>query len=284
MRFIQKLMEELRRLRMHEVGIYAVYASFFIILAFFPAMMLLTSLLQYTPVSPDYLQDLFSRLVPETVQPLLNYMIDDLFSVDSAAILSVSVIVTLWMASKGFYALHQGLNMVYSTWETRNFIQIRLRCMGFTLLFFFLLLFLGTLQLLGRDLLSAFGLEPSPFLKALLHLVRMRYLLFVAALTLTFAGMYCVFPNRPGRFAAALPGALAAALLWIAFSRLFTLYVENFGNYSFYYGSLAVIAMAMLWLYVCMYIFLCGGVLNCELERLREKKQLQKAASKKTSW
>ena len=31
-------------------------------------------------------------------------------------------------------------------------------------------------------------------------------------------------------------------------------------------------ALAMLWIYSCMYLLLCGGLLNCELERLRRRK------------
>ena len=71
----------------------------------------------------------------------------------------------------------------------------------------------------------------------------------------------------------ALPGAFASAVLWVLFSRLFSAYAERCGHYSLYYGSLSVMALAMLWFYACMYILFCGGILNCELERLRKRKR-----------
>ena len=79
--------------------------------------------------------------------------------------------------------------------------------------------------------------------------------------------LYCIFPNRPVRAASALPGAFSAAVLWMLFTRLFSTYAERFGHYSLYYGSLSVMALAMLWLYICMFLLFCGGILNCELER-----------------
>lgn len=70
----------------------------------------------------------------------------------------------------------------------------------------------------------------------------------------------------------ALPGAFAAAVLWMLFTRIFSVYAEKFGNYSLYYGSLSVMALAMLWLYICMYLLFCGGILNRELEQRRRRK------------
>ncbi len=65
------------------------------------------------------------------------------------------------------------------------------------------------------------------------------------------------------------------------FTRLFTLYVARFGNYSLYYGSLSTIAVAMLWLYVCMLILFCGGMLNralqVEAQERRERLEQEKA-------
>ena len=95
-----------------------------------------------------------------------------------------------------------------------------------------------------------------------------------ALLTLLFWAILCVFPNRRIPLLRALPGAAGASLGWLVFSSLFSVYVQHFGSYSVFYGSLAGIAMAMLWLYVCMSILFYGGVLNCLLfeRRLQQGK------------
>ena len=92
-----------------------------------------------------------------------------------------------------------------------------------------------------------------------------------ALLTLLFWAILCVFPNRRIPLLRALPGAAGASLGWLGFSSLFSVYVQHFGSYSVFYGSLAGIAMAMLWLYVCMSILFYGGVLNCLLFERRSQ-------------
>lgn len=263
----------LRRVRLLEVRIYSAYAAYFIVLSVFPAMMLVISLLQYTPFSQRELQTVLQRVVPGSLRPLLTYMIDELFAVNAVAAVSVSAVTALWSASKGIYSLHRALNKIYSVRETRSPLRIRLRCVGFTALLLFGLLLIAALHLASRDLLFQLDRSPAPPAGILLRVIRLKTPVTVLFLTLLFASLYCIFPNRPVTLLSALPGAFGAAVLWAVFSRLFSRYVDRFGNYSLYYGSLSVMAMAMLWLYACMYLLFCGGILNCELERLRKRRR-----------
>ncbi len=265
----------LRRVRRLEVHIYAAYAAYFWLLAIFPAVMLIISILQYTPVRPYDLRLLLEKVVPESLQALTDYMIDELFAVDSPAVLSISAVTALWMSSKGVLSLYRGLNRIYVARETRNAIFLRLRCLLATLTGILATVLLLTLHLAGQDLIAALG-EDGSFLGVLLErLSRLKYVLTVLVLTLLFTVMYVAFPNRRVRFAASLPGAFTTAVLWVVFSQLFTVYVNHFGNYSLYYGSLSVIAMAMLWLYVCIYLFFCGGILNRMLEQQADKRKIK---------
>lgn len=260
----------LRRVRRLEVNIYAAYAAYFWLLAIFPAMMLLISILQYTPISPAELRGLLEKLVPASLGALTDYMIDELFAVDSTAVLSVSAATALWMASKGVLSLQRGLNRIYTARETRSLLRLRLRCAGFTLAGMLALVLILGLELLSRDAVARLLSQGSPLGLLLVRLGRMKYLLTVLVLTGFFAAMYTAFPNRPLRLGSSLPGAFLTAVLWVIFSKLFNFYVERFGNYSLYYGSLSVIAMAMLWLYVSIFLFFCGGILNRELARRRQ--------------
>lgn len=256
-----------RGVRRLEVHIYAAYAAYFWILAVFPAVMLIISILQYTPISPMDLRILLDRVVPTSLQALTDYMIDELFAVNSPAILSISAAAALWMISKGVLSLVRGLNRVYTARETRNPLLLRLRCLGFALAGVLATILLLALQFLSRDLIGKLLNEGSFLGELLFGVARLRRVLTVLTLTLLFTVNYTVLPNRPVRLGASLPGAFVTAVLWVLFSQLFTLYVENFGNYSLYYGSLSVIALTMLWLYVCIFLFFCGAVLNRQIER-----------------
>lgn len=258
-----------RSIQRLEVHIFAAYAAYFWILAIFPAMMLLIGIIQLTPISPDSIRGLLQNVVPESLQALTDYMIDELFAVDSPAILSVSAVTALWMTSKGVQSLQRGLNRIYVARETRNAIWLRIRALIFSLAGVLALVLLLAFGLLSHDLVVKLVDRGSALGDLLMQLGRLRYVLSVLVLTLFFAAMYTVFPNRKLSFSSSLTGALATAVLWTVFSRVFTVYADKFSNYSIYYGSLSVIAMAMLWLYVCLFLFFCGGILNRELERRR---------------
>ncbi len=256
-----------RNVQRLEIHIFAAYAAYFWILAIFPAMMLLISILQLTPISPDSLRSLLQNVVPASLNSLTDYMIDELFAVNSSAFLSISAVTALWMTSEGVMSRQRGLNRIYVARETRNPIWLRLRALLFSLAGVLALVLLLALGLLSDKLITKLLSRGSELGELLLQLGRLRHVLSVLVLTLLFAALYAVLPNRKVSFSASLPGALATAVLWTAFSWVFTIYADKFSNYSIYYGSLSVIAMAMLWLYVCLFLFFCGGILNRELER-----------------
>lgn len=256
-----------RSIQRLEVNIFAAYAAYFWLLAIFPAMMLLISILQLTPISPDSLRTMLQNVVPASLESLTDYMIDELFAVDSPAILSASAITALWMISKGVLSIQRGLNRIYVARETRNSIWLRIRAVLFSLVGVLALVLLLAMGLLSRDLVSKLVDRGSELGDLLMQIGRLRHVLSVLVLTLFFAAIYTVFPNRKISLSASLPGALVTAVLWTLFSRVFTIYADKFANYSIYYGSLSVIAMAMLWLQICIFLFFCGGILNRELER-----------------
>ena len=264
-----RFFRDVRRLELH---IYAAYAAYFWILGLFPAVMLLISILQYTPISPAELHGLLERVIPASLQALTDYMIDELFRGNSPAVLSISAAAALWMTSKGVLSLVRGLNRVSAARETRHPLLLRLRCLAFALAGVLSLVLLLALQLAGRDAAGLLLAEGSALGELLLGLGRLKRVLTVLGLTGLFTATYCVLPNRSVRLGASLPGAFVTAVLWVLFSQLFTLYAERFGNYSLYYGSLSIIAMTMLWLYACIFLFYCGAVLNRQLERRRVQK------------
>ena len=166
---------------------------------------------------------------------------------------------------------HSSCPLSYAAQETRNPFLLRLRCLLIALAGVAALILLMGLHLVRQNLIDLLLSEGNPLGNLLLRLFRLKYVLTVAVLTLFFTVIYTVFPNRSVNVMASLPGAFVTAVLWMIFSQLFTIYVEKFANYSLYYGSLSVIAMAMLWLYVCIFLFYCGAILNRELERRRGK-------------
>lgn len=70
-----------------------------------------------------------------------------------------------------------------------------------------------------------------------------------------------------------LPGAILAVGLWIVVSWGFSLYLRTLASYTVYYGSLAAVAVLLVWLWLVSLSILVGAELNSQLEGLRDELQ-----------
>lgn len=250
-----------------QIGVYAANAAFFILLSVFPAMMLLIGLLQYTPITPTDLQRALSGFLPQALSPLLDYMTQELFAMNSVGLLSFSAVFAVWSSSRGVYSLIRGINNVYHIQQAQNYLLLRLRSALDTVLLLLALIATLILHLFGRELGVRLEQRGLVFLPSLFQ---MNHLFILIVLTVLFSVFYTRFPHQKQTLKSALPGAVFTALGWTVFSVLFTFYVSKAGNFSLYYGSLSVMILTMLWLYVCMCIFFYGGMLNYFLQKRRK--------------
>ena len=82
-----------------------------------------------------------------------------------------------------------------------------------------------------------------------------------------FAALYRLAPCHGGTCRRVRPGAVAAAVLWIAGSAAFSAYVANFASYDKTYGPLGSVIALMMWLYLSVFVLLLGAELNGEIDR-----------------
>ena len=240
-----------RRISALRVPLYAANASFFLILAVFPGLLLLLGLLRYTPLEVERLGEMLASFLPGALAEGAEEMILLTYDNTSGVTLGLSVVTTLWSASRGIYGMITGLNGVYGTRENRSYVHVRFLSVAYTFAFLLVLLLTLGLHVFGTRLLDAF---PA--------LINLRFFLLLFLQTGIFTAMYMVLPNQKNRFWDALPGALLASSGWLIFSNLYSVYVEHFAHLSNVYGSVYAIALSMLWLYFCMAIVFYGGALN----------------------
>ena len=74
--------------------------------------------------------------------------------------------------------------------------------------------------------------------------------------------MYALLAGKRRPLSRCLPGALLASLGWLTFSRLFSVYVTHFTQYTNIFGSIYGLALGMLWLYFCISILFYGAAFN----------------------
>ena len=247
-----------RRVSRLRVPLYAANASFFMVLAVFPGLLLLLGLLRYTPLEVERLGELLAGFLPEALAEGAEELILLTYDNTSGITLGLSVVTTLWSAGRGIYGIITGLNAVYEVEESRGYLQIRMLSVVYTFLFLLVLIVTLGLHVFGTRLLiflqNSFGGMPS--------VVGLRFVLLLMLQSGIFTGLYMMLPNGKNRFGDSLPGALLASSGWLVFSDLYSVYVERFAHLSNVYGSVYAVALSLLWLYFCMAILLYGGALN----------------------
>lgn len=84
----------------------------------------------------------------------------------------------------------------------------------------------------------------------------------IGGMILFFLAVYNIFPQKRLPYRKQMPGAITATIGWYSFSAIYATYIRNSKNLAFMYGSLALIIVFLVWMYVCMNIVLIGGEIN----------------------
>jgi membrane protein len=243
-----------------QLALLAAGVAFYGLLALVPALIALVSiygLLADPAEISRHVGDLLGA-APGEVRDLVREQLESITGrSDSKAGIgaAVGIVVALWSASSGMKHLLDALNAAYDEEEGRGFVRVR----GLSLLF--------TAGAVAFLLAAFFGVAIVPALvNGPLGLIRWPLLAVAFAAALSVLYRYGPSRDKPDwRWAS--PGAVAATVLWLAGSGLFSLYVTNFGKYGETYGSLGSVVVVLLWLFLTAAAVIFGAELDAELER-----------------
>ena len=173
--------------------------------------------------------------------------------------------------------LIDGLNAVFNIKEHRNWFVIRLYAILYTIIFLVIILLCVVIYVLGYRINDFFKVKAPVISDILDKILAFRALIVIFVLTVLFTFLYVAIPNRHTKIKRQFPGALFSAVGWTGFSFFFSLYFKYSSRLSEIYGSLTTIVCVMLWLYVCMYIFLMGAEINLYVEQWNAGSSIKEA-------
>ena len=265
-----KVMEITGQVGKDHVGAYAAQAAYLFMLSLIPIILLLITLVQYTPVTKADVMTAVLQVFPKSVDSLITSIVNQVYN-QSGGIISLTIIVALWSAGKGVLALTTGLNCVYDCKETRNYIILRIRATFYTVAFIIVIIFLLVLSVFGNTL-NLFVTEHYPLMERFVDQIMQIRGIITPVLLFVFTMMiYKFLPNHIVQLKVQLMGAAFSAVGWMIVSWIFSVYLDIFKGFSSMYGSLTTIVLIMLWLYFCMYILLLGGEVNVILRDMEQE-------------
>ncbi len=253
----------------------AAQLAYYLILALFPFILVLVSLLGIfgSEELASTVLGYFQRIMPEEAYAIVETFTANIISgrAEAPELLSFGILVTIWAASGAFAALINALNRAYDVQETRPFWKVRgiaiLMTLGLSVLTLLGVLLLVLGPQIGEFIANIFGLDDLFLL--MWDIVRWPVALFFMVFTVALLYYFAPDANQPFRWIT--PGGLIGVLLWVLASVAFNFYVSNFGSYNKTYGSIGAVIVLLLYLYISSLTILFGAELNATLVRMKEE-------------
>ncbi|MBU3142627.1 YihY/virulence factor BrkB family protein [Clostridium sp. CF012] len=254
----------------------AAQVTYYLLLSFFPFLLLLLSMLGYSDLKSNDVLVYLSQIMPKSTFDLIYTTVIDVFDKTSGNLVSLSIIGLLWTGSSGFRAIIKALNKAYDEKETRPYwktlIISVLFMVGLALVIIGAVALVVFGQMIGGVIVNKFHVSS----KFILNWDIIRYVVTLIGMVFIFASLYHFTPCRRMTWREVMPGATFSTLGWLLSSLGFAYYVNNFNNYSSVYGGIGGVIVLMLWLYITSIIILLGGELNAQLAFDREGKEKPK--------
>jgi membrane protein len=245
------------------------YKGLFALFPFFVFLLSLLGLFQATGLV-NMLLEQASAAIPQDAVGLIRDQILAITESQAGGALTVGaligIVAALWGVSGAFRAVMEAMNVMYDVEETRPFwkqyaISIFL-ALGVALLLITSLVLVVAGPEIGGVVADAIGLGSAFYWTWNI----LQWPILAAFVLFAFALVYYFAPAVEQRFRWISLGSVLAFVLWLVFSLLFSLYVNNFGSYNATYGALAGVAILMLYIYYSAYILLFGAEVNQVVE------------------
>jgi membrane protein len=260
------LAREIRfRFKGDDIPALAAQLTYHLILAFFPFLIFLITLVACTPITKDDVLSALYHILPSNTYKIVFDLIQQSVPSRSSTLLPIGMITALWVASGGVTALIRGLNKAYDEEEKRSFWKLKgisaLFTIGLVLAILISISMLVFGKMLGEYVFNYLGV--TNLFGAAWNII--RYIITLAFLTLIFIFLYRYLPHRQLNLKETLPGSIFSTVGWILVSSAFSFYVNNFGSFANMYGNIGGIILLLLWLYWINIIILLGGEINAAL-------------------
>ena len=251
------------------------YSTFFAI----PSVLLVAVGLFTLVAGPSTITSLmqhFSTFMPKEATQLLGSSLHRLDQRPSQgiAVTAIGLVLAVWSVTGAMNSFVTAINIAYDRKDRRNFLRKRVVALQMAAVIGVAFVLVAALLLFGPPLERFVGdhLGIQGVLSWLWWIAQWPILL--VGLLSAFATLLYLGPDvEHRRWQFLTPGALVAALIWVAASAGFAVYTSMFGSYNKTWGSLAAVIVMLTWLWLTSLALLFGAEINAETERSRELRE-----------
>jgi membrane protein len=263
----------LRNLTKDEILDRANGVAFNFILAIFPTIIFLFTLIPYVSsffpdINKESIMSFMGEMMPPTMYEVVSTTIVDIVSNQRGGLLTFGFVFAAYLSTNGMMALMRAFNACYRTIESRGGIKTRLIAtaltfnMAFVLFLAIILLVVGQVSL-DYIMTNLDWIDLSQFTVGLIFFL--RFVVIFVVFFLAISTIYYFGPAIHYNWKFFSIGSIVATLLCMGISYGFSYYVTNFGTYNKVYGSIGVLIALMVWIQILAIVLLVGYEINATL-------------------
>lgn len=268
--FIKKL---IKRYSAHNVAANSAQVAYYWIMAFFPFLIVVISLLTFANISVDILMDYIALMVPATLMPFIETTIHQFILYRSTTLLSVGVLVSLWSGGTAVNALLRGIHLAYNSKFVKPYWLSKIMSILYTMLLAMLLIVMMVALVFGNRIgnyvVNILNLNKG-IIMPIWNMIRLVMPIF--ALIIILYIVYRVVPRKHLKVKNVWLGTITASIGWYVFSLIFSIYIDNYSKYNQLYGSIGSVFILLIWLYASCMVLLLGAEINAVYQEMKIEK------------
>ena len=244
--------------------------AFRLFLAFFPAILVMLSLIPLVPIV-HFQENLFfsiEEVLPGDTFALFEKTIEDLIINKHNQVLSVSFLVGLFFASNSINAILSGFNGSVNLERKGGLLKTRLYSLG-VLFVMAAVVFVCMALITLSEVIFDYGFAHIDMNASLAQFLvaSVRYIIIITLIYSVVTLLYNVGNLDAKRFKFFSAGASLTTMFFLVSTIGFAIYLNNFGNYNELYGTLGTLVVLLVWLDFNCLILLLGFELNASISK-----------------
>ncbi|HKK81102.1 MAG TPA: YihY/virulence factor BrkB family protein [Prolixibacteraceae bacterium] len=255
------------------INIRAASVAYSLMLALFPAVIFLFTLIPVIPIDnfQEELLLMIESLVPESIYAEINRIIIDIITIKHGGVLSLGFVLALMFSTNGIVRLIQAFNTSVNVEETRSWLMQRAIALLLVFILALLITVAVTLTIVTQRLMNFLVMHDLMQQDWTYYLVTIgKWVVIIAFFYFAYSFLYYLGPARKSKFRFITAGATLATLLSILLTVGFGFYIDTFGRYNALYGSLGALPVIMLIVYLNCIAILVGFELNVGIVAARK--------------
>ncbi len=246
--------------------------AFRLFLAFFPAILVMLSLIPLIPVE-DFQENLFKTIegvLPGDTFALFQQTIEDLILNKHNQVLSLSFILGLFFASNSINAILIGFNGSVNLERKGGVFKTRLFSLG--VLFIMGVVVVVSMALITlSEVIFEYGFSRVNLNEGLAQFLvsAVKYFIIISLIYSVVTLLYNVGNLDTKKFKFFSAGAMLTTVFFLLTTIGFAFYLNNFGNYNELYGTLGTLVVLLIWMDFNCLILLLGFELNASISRAK---------------